>query len=143
MFVPKKMAAFAVVLVIFTCFGLWYFSREKTESGRNLAAFDLQFDGVPLGVRSTRVFSWLSSGRSRFILIAEMSPLESLAMDYLDRDDILDLIDVRCGWGASSLEEITRLMGDGGFVVRKKGGELVGFFDKQKTHIVVPASNAL
>lgn len=137
---PKIIMAFAVALLIATCSVLWSSSKKKAERYRDIADFELPFNASPSGVRSVRVISWLSSGRARSILITEMTPSESLVTEFLNKDAISNLIDARCGWGASALKQLAPLISAGGFVVRKKSGELVGFSDKQKMLIVIPAS---
>jgi hypothetical protein len=137
----KKIATLIVVFLTMVLSALWSSANRKNKLKEKAVYFNVIFHKNSQDNYPTQVLSWLHSGRSRSLMITKMETIEGAIIEYVGGSEILNLMDARCGWGASSLKQTKNLMSQGGFVVRQKDGNLVGFCDLNKEFIVVPALN--
>jgi hypothetical protein len=116
----------------------WLFVRRSSSMERvNCFAWTSNGRG-----QEVRIVSWLYGGRVHAIAIIEgREQIGSVSLEEKCRDEILNLMDVKFGWGASRLKGMDELFKGGGFWASNSEGEIFGFVNKTKDALVIGEKN--
>lgn len=86
------------------------------------------------------LISWDSSGRDRFLMMAEVKLEDGFNKVDLTRMELKNVINSTCGWGASELSEVEDFAKDGGFEIRDPSGKFIGFSSRLGDKLLFPSS---
>lgn len=97
--------------------------------------------GSPSGASTpVTVISWNSSGRANYLMIADAKLENGFKKVDLTRVDLENIINSRCGWGASELSDVADFAKDGGFEIRDINGHFVCFSNRLGNKLMFPSS---